>query len=683
MKHIIFEDSNEYPVAVLVKSSAFRKGPIETHYLEPAKSLGLLPSDVIAFDLEYQDNGKAPVSFIKTYLEHLLPVLREQGTKYLMVTDAAYYKVLSGNLKKSDLFFGYVTPCAIEGYEDMYVALGVNYQMLLHKPEYKTKNLRALETIVEHVSGTYEHPGADIIEKAVYPDNLNDIKAFLASLHKYDTITSDIEAFSLNAFQAGIGTISFGTSQSEGGAFACDYSPIPVNDGGYGEYIPNQAVRQEIKSFFESYKGKVIWHRSAYDLKVLIYTLWMKDPLDMVGLLQGLEVMTKNFGDSKLVAYLALNSASRQSYSLKALAQEFAGSWAIEDINDIRKIKLPKLLEYNLVDSLCTRYVHDKYYPVMVRDKQEDLYLNMFLGSQKTLLQVELCGMPMDIGKITELEKDLTDYVNTLLKTLASDPAIKDVELKLQHAEMEKSNAKLKTKKHPLSKFQDYKFNPNSVHHLQALLFDYMELPVLDYTDTGAPSTGGGTIKKLIHHTTDPNYISVLKTLLAYAQVEKIVSSFVPAFVAGTMKSDGTLWLHGSFNLGGTVSGRLSSSEPNLQNIPASSAYAKRIKEAFVAPAGWLFVGADFNSLEDYISALTTKDPNKLKVYLDGFDGHCLRAATYFAENMRDIEIAPDNADTYSAVVDGETIYFHSEEEIDYLGKTMTGKDLYDLLTRI
>lgn len=121
----------------------------------------------------------------------------------------------------------------------------------------------------------------------------------------------------------------------------------------------------------------------------------------------------------------------------------------------------------------------------------------------------------------------------------------------------------------------------------------------------------------------------------------------------------------------------------NLQNIPASSAYAEDIKLAFRAATGWLFVGADFNSLEDYISALTTKDKNKLKVYTDGFDGHCLRAATYFAENMRDIEIAPDNADTYSAVVDGETIYFHSEEEIDYLGKTMTGKDLYDLLTRI
>jgi DNA polymerase-1 len=86
------------------------------------------------------------------------------------------------------------------------------------------------------------------------------------------------------------------------------------------------------------------------------------------------------------------------------------------------------------------------------------------------------------------------------------------------------------------------------------------------------------------------------------------------------------------------VSGRLSSSDPNLQNIPANSIYGKVIKEAFVGPKNWLFCGADFNSLEDYISALTTKDPNKLKVYIDGFDGHCLRAAYYFRDQCPDID---------------------------------------------
>lgn len=72
--------------------------------------------------------------------------------------------------------------------------------------------------------------------------------------------------------------------------------------------------------------------------------------------------------------------------------------------------------------------------------------------------------------------------------------------------------------------------------------------------------------------------------------------------------------------------------------MPSGSAYGKLIKECFSAPQGWLFVGADFNSLEDYISALTTKDPNKLDVYIKGYDGHCLRAYNYWKEKMPDIE---------------------------------------------
>ena len=65
----------------------------------------------------------------------------------------------------------------------------------------------------------------------------------------------------------------------------------------------------------------------------------------------------------------------------------------------------------------------------------------------------------------------------------------------------------------------------------------------------------------------------------------------------GLDKSDGMKYLHGSFNLGGTVSGRLSSSDPNMQNVPANSVFAKLIKECFQAPEGWVFGGADFNSL--------------------------------------------------------------------------------------
>lgn len=97
--------------------------------------------------------------------------------------------------------------------------------------------------------------------------------------------------------------------------------------------------------------------------------------------------------------------------------------------------------------------------------------------------------------------------------------------------------------------------------------------------------------------------------------------------------------MHGNFNLGGTVSGRMSSNRPNLQNLPSTgTTFAKAFKDCFRAPKGWLLVGADFDSLEDKIAALTTKDPNKLKVYTDGYDGHCLRAYSYFKSQMPDID---------------------------------------------
>lgn len=94
----------------------------------------------------------------------------------------------------------------------------------------------------------------------------------------------------------------------------------------------------------------------------------------------------------------------------------------------------------------------------------------------------------------------------------------------------------------------------------------------------------------------------------------------------------------------------------NLQNLPAGAEgektakgrYGKLIKSCFQAPPGWLFMGLDFASLEDRISALTTKDPNKLKVYTDGYDGHCLRAYAYFGDQMPDID--PTSVDSINSI---------------------------------
>ena len=131
---------------------------------------------------------------------------------------------------------------------------------------------------------------------------------------------------------------------------------------------------------------------------------------------------------------------------------------------------------------------------------------------------------------------------------------------------------------------------------------------------------------------------------------------------------DGTKGLYGSFKLGGTKSGRLASANPNLQNLPSTgSPYAKPVKKIFGAPKGYVFIGSDFSSLEDRISALTTRDPNKELVYLEGFDGHCLRAYSYFGNQMPDIHMAEEGDTVYKVTLDDGTVIYCNEEELKEL----------------
>lgn len=494
--------------------------------------------------------------------------------------------------------------------------------------------------------GRYQPLGNDIIHSAEYPKDVERIRQLLEQLHQYPELSCDIEAFSLRFYEAGVGTISFAWDQHNGIGFACDYKELEVpEDGFYGEFVPNLAIREVLRTWFESYKGKLTWHNATYDVKVLIYTLWMNHPLDTPGLLKGLEIMTRLFDDTKIIAYLATNSTAGNVLGLKALAHEFAGNWAKDDIKDIRRIPLPELLQYNVVDCLSTQYVKAKYYPIMVQDQQEDLYHSLMLPSQKLIIQIELTGMPMHAEKIQEAKAELSglqaEYlqvirssplITTLNQTLRQDAWTKDFEGRKAKA---KNPGKIMPKK--LSAFDDVEFNPNSPLQLQKLLYAQLDLPVIDLTDTKQPATGAETLEKLINHTQQPEAKELIKALIGISKVDKILTSFIPAFEKGFPKGDGCIYLFGSFNLGGTVSGRLSSSDPNLQNLPAGSKFGKLIKAIFFGPAGWIFCGADFMSLEDRINALLTKDPNKLKVYTDGYDGHSLRAYAYFGDQMPDI----------------------------------------------
>ena len=165
--------------------------------------------------------------------------------------------------------------------------------------------------------------------------------------------------------------------------------------------------------------------------------------------------------------------------------------------------------------------------------------------------------------------------------------------------------------------------------------------------------------------------LALLKSLKNLGEVDKILSTFIPAFEQNRLNHEnGEWWLHGSFLLGGTVSGRLSSSKPNLTNLPSTGTkYAKTIKQIFQPPEGWIMVGADFSSLENRIQGLLTKDPNVLAPYIIGYDGHSLRAYAYFKEQMPDIIEEMAKAELqgkfYKVTHDDGTIEYKHESEID------------------
>lgn len=635
----IEDTTKSFPLCFLVPT--IRKDDILKEYMTP---FGIPEEEVLILGLHYsQTKKKTPAAEMKEFIEsELVPTLTDMGVEVIVVADSEYFKKLT-KATKVEANLGYALDCAYGPWKVVYVP---NYRAIFYDPDkIKAKIAQGMNAVLATATGEYDEPGNDIIKFAAYPESDLEIQEWLRTLLEMNCpLTIDIEAFSLKHHTAGIGTITFCWNQHEGIAFPVDYVPIHgATEAPYGLQVRSEPRRELLRGFFEAYLNKGIYHSISYDVYVLIYQLYMKDILDTEGMLKGMEVLLRNWEDTKLITYLATNSCAGNKLGLKDQAQEFSGNYAEEDIEDITRIPLPKLLRYNLKDGLSTWYVYNKHYQTMVGDNQEDLYNGLFKEATVDIIQMQLTGLPLNMERVLEVKAILETEQNNALHVIRNSEVVREFTLLMHEAWVVAKNLKLKKKRVTVADSKEV-FNPNSGPQLQKLLFGMLDLPVLSFTDSKQPSTDQETLIALQNHTTDPEVLAFLKAMLTYGSVYKILTSFIPAMEEAGLGPDGWYYLFGNFNLGGTLSGRLSSSNPNLQNLPSSNArmpinklISKLIKSCFQAPPGWLLCGLDFASLEDRISALTTKDPNKLKVYTDGYDGHSLRAYAYFGDQMAGI----------------------------------------------
>lgn len=676
MHYLYFSDTEKqtYPVCILVPT--IRKDEIQRAYLDGS---GLPADDVLVIDLHYAPGKKkTPMTEMKQYIsDELAPVLEHMGVEYILVADGEYFKALTKSTK-IETNLGYVMDCAFGPWKVVYVP---NYKQIFYDPDkVRAKIRQATTALVNAMAGSYQAPGADIIKFAEYPRTYEEIRDWLEKLLEWDRpLTVDIETFTLKHHTAGIGTITLCWSKHEGIAFPVDYEEIRgATVAPFGRQVHNGPVHDLLKSFFLRLTQKAIYHSISFDAYILIYQLFMKDILDTEGLLEGLGVMLRNWDCTKLITYLATNSCAGNKLGLKDQAQEFSGNWAVDEIKDITKVPLGQLLQYNLIDGLSTWFVHEKHYDTMVADQQLEIYETLFKPGITDIIQMQLTGLPLNMKRVLEVKEVLAAIEQTALQTINQLYLVQHYTHHLREKHVEKRNAELKKKRISMSdpEVAAVLLNVNSGPQLQELLYEFAGLPVISRTDSGQPSTDGDTLESLRNHTTDKDVLAFLHALIDYKAVNKILTSFIPAFENAAQGPDGWHYLFGNFNLGGTLSGRLSSSDPNLQNLPANvsmklseellALLAKRgfdlspfmkkgklslgklIKSCFEAAPGWIFCGLDFSSLEDRISALTTKDPNKLKVYTDGYDGHCLRAQAYFGDQMPDID--PDSVVSINSI---------------------------------
>ena len=610
---------------ILVKASAFYQDKINRYYSKPLIEQRISEKNIFNYPLSYDKDNTCKAAFAKTFLAKLLPFLEKDSISLLVVTDAAYYKFLT----KQKTTFGhqYVQDCVLPGYENIKAVYVPSFQILPYNPDIQKTIDTGIQTIAKYIHQVYVLPEQNVVHTHVKCLTPAQFEQALQDLHQYPVLTCDIETRGLKFYSCGISSIGFAWSVHDGITSIIDRS------------FQADKFKKILKQFIIDYQGKLIFHNAPFDCKVLIYELWMKSLDNYIGLIDGLNIICDKLEDTRIMAYLCLNSTARVDLSLKHLSSEYLGDYAVDNIHNTELISYQELLDYNLKDCLKTYYLYLQYSKQLIQEQQDQLYFSLFRPALKTVIQMELTGMPISMVKVQELKQILLDEQNQCLTFFQNNHLIQ--EFHTQQLELTALAATQKAKK-KIYTIDDpviyYEFNPNSDIQLQKFIYQYLGYSPLDFTKKKAPAVSGKALKKLLVHSKDPNHIKIFEKFIDFKLANKILTSFIPHFEQAQQLADGSHRLYGNFLLGGTISGRMASNSPNLQNIPANSKYGKAVKQCFISTPDWLFTGSDFDSLEDRINALVTRDTNKLKVYTDGYDGHCLRAAAYFSDKMPDIQ---------------------------------------------
>ncbi|MDX1487124.1 MAG: DNA polymerase I, partial [Acidiferrobacterales bacterium] len=405
------------------------------------------------------------------------------------------------------------------------------------------------------------------------------LDAWLGRLHASELIAVDTETTNLDAMRAALVGVSF-TDRAGRGA----YVPVGHVYPGAPPQLDRDHVLRKLKPLLESTTPKKVGQNLKYDIIVLGHC--------------AVELGGVAF-DTMLESYVLNSTASR--HDMDSLALKYLGYKTLkyEDVAgkgkkqlNFSEVPVEQAAQYAGEDADVTLRLHEYLWPRLQElGKLRALFTDMEMPLLSVLARIQRTGVKIDAQM-----------------------------LRAQSDELAKRMLELEREAHVIA---GQPFNLESPKQIQEVFYDKLGLPVLKKTPKGQPSTAEDVLQELALDYPLP------RVILEYRSMSKLKSTYTDKLPEMINPDSGRV--HTSYHQAVAATGRLSSSDPNLQNIPVRTPEGRRIRQAFIADPGYKLLSADYSQIELRIMAHLSGDPGLQQAFAEGVDIHRATAAEVFA----------------------------------------------------
>jgi DNA polymerase I len=409
---------------------------------------------------------------------------------------------------------------------------------------------------------------------------------WLTQLKQAELFAFDTETTSLNYLDARIVGLSFAVKAGEAA-----YLPLTHDYAGAPEQLNIDEVLALFKPILEDPTQFKVGQNLKYDRHILL-----NHNIDLQGIQH----------DTMLQSYVLDSTATR--HDMDSLAEKYLGRNTIhfEDIAGKGK----KQLTFNQVGL-------EEAGPYAAEDADITLQLHQTLWPQ-------IQAIPALVDVYQKLEMPLLPVINTLERNGVN------IDIWMLQQQSDELAQKIDILEQQAWSVAGEEFNLGSPKQLQVILYEKLELPILKKTPKGQPSTAEAVLQELA----DDGH-ELPQVIMNYRSLSKLKSTYTDRLPEQVNRTTGRV--HTSYHQAVTATGRLSSSDPNLQNIPIRSEEGRRIREAFVAPDSYTLLAADYSQIELRIMAHLSQDPGLLKAFAAGEDIHRHTASEIFNVSLEQV----------------------------------------------